>query len=92
MRGPVTVSERDLRLLRGPASATFAFSKRYDWAMSLVTRSDAERYFERLVRERMSWGSTREEAERIERSNLRDYANHHLDATRECVERIFELG
>jgi hypothetical protein len=68
------------------------FSEKYDLAMSLVDQGDADRYFERLVEGTMSEGKTREEAEKIERSNIGYYAGYHLDETRERVERLFRCA
>jgi hypothetical protein len=57
--------------------------------MAITDQAEADGYFDRLVQHTMSFGKTREEAERIERSNLGYWAGYYDGATRERVERLF---
>jgi hypothetical protein len=61
----------------------------YGPAMKIQDEAAAQEHFERLVEFGMSWGQTREEAERIQRANLGYYAGYHGHETRERVERLF---
>jgi hypothetical protein len=64
--------------------------EKYSPAMSITDEAEAALYFERLVDHCMrSCGESREEAERIERSNLGYFAGYYDSATRERVERLF---
>jgi hypothetical protein len=57
--------------------------------LAITDQVEADGYFEHLVQYNMSLGKTREEAERIERSNLGYWAGYYDGATRERVERLF---
>lgn len=63
--------------------------EKYDPAMKITDQAEADRYFEECVKHTMSFGSSREEAERIERSNLGYYAGYCDHETRLRVERLF---
>ena len=59
----------------------------YDPAMAISDQAEADPYFERLVQH--TFGTTREEAETIERANLGYWAGYYDHATCERVERLF---
>ena len=61
--------------------------EKYDPAMKITDQAEADAYFEVLVEHMMRHGHDREEAERIERTNLGYYAGYGFD--RERVERLF---
>ncbi|MEM7813265.1 MAG: hypothetical protein AAF532_17450 [Planctomycetota bacterium] len=59
--------------------------------MKITDRAEASAYFERLVERHMRcFGKSREEAERIERTNLGYYAGYGSHETRERVEDLFD--
>lgn len=62
---------------------------KYGPAMTMTDQDEATAYFEKCVRHCMTFGSSREEAEKIERSNFGYYAGYYSNATRERVERLF---
>jgi hypothetical protein len=62
---------------------------KYGPAMKITNPTDAASYFEICVRHTMSFGSTRADAERIERSNLGYYAGYYDSETRMRVDRLF---
>lgn len=64
-------------------------SEKYVPAMEITDQAEADAYFEEMVKHCMIFGKTREEAEKIERSNLGYYACYHGDEARERVERLF---
>ncbi len=65
------------------------YGEKYSPAMKMTDEAEAGRYFEECVAHQMGFGTSREVAERIERSNLGYFAGYYDDATRECVERLF---
>lgn len=62
---------------------------KYGPAMEITDPMKAGEYFEELVQHSMSFGSSREEAETIEKRNLGYYAGYYSDETRGRVERLF---
>ena len=62
---------------------------KYDPAMKITDQAEADRYFEECVEHCMRFAHSREEVERIERSNLGYYAGYYSDETRRQVERLF---
>lgn len=61
----------------------------YGPAMKIETKDEADAYFEKLVKRNMSTGTSREVAEKTERSNLGYFAGYCSNETRERVERLF---
>ena len=61
----------------------------YRPAMVIKTRKAAEVYFKELVEYAMSFGQSREEAVRIQKSNLGYFAGYYDHETRKRVERLF---
>jgi hypothetical protein len=62
----------------------------YHAAMKITDKEEARVYFEALVERNMRCSKhTREEAEKIERSNLGYFAGYFDNETRERVERLF---
>ena len=57
--------------------------------MKITDPEEAREYFEKCVKDTMTHGKTREEAERIERSNLGYYAGYWSEETRRRVEKLF---
>ena len=67
-----------------------SYGEKYDPAMKITDPEEARRYFELLVEHSMSFGNTREEAERIERDNLGYWAGYYDHKTRLRVEKLFD--
>lgn len=65
---------------------------KYNPAMTITDQAEADAYFEECVGHCMGFGSTREEAEQIERTNLGYYAGYYDAETRERVERLFRCA
>lgn len=63
---------------------------KYGPAMALTDVFAAKEYFEACVAHTMSHGHSREEAERIERTNLAYWAGYHSDDVRRRVEALFD--
>lgn len=63
--------------------------EKYGPAMKMTDASEANDYFEALVEYAMRFGRSREEAEKVERSNLGYYAGYYNLETRLRVERLF---
>ena len=61
--------------------------EKYGYAMEITEQAEADAYFEECVQHCMSYGKSREDAEKIERMNLGYYAGYGYD--RERVERLF---
>jgi hypothetical protein len=66
--------------------------EKYGPAMEIKTQAEADAYFEVCVEHTMSWGRSREEAERIEHANLGYYAGYYDHDTRERVEELFQCA
>lgn len=66
--------------------------EKYDPAMTITDPDEAVAYFEACVRHTMSFGTSREEAESIERQNLGYYAGYYSHETRLRVERLFNCS
>lgn len=66
--------------------------EKYGPAMKITDQAEADVYFEKCVEHTMGHGKSREEAERIERSNLGYYAGYYDSETRERVERLFRCS
>jgi hypothetical protein len=71
-------------------SKALTIGEKYGPAMKIESQAEAEAYFERCVAHCMSFGKSREDAEKIERSNLGYMAGDYDAATRERVERLFK--
>ena len=63
--------------------------EKYGPAMKITDPQEAAEYFEACVQHNMSFGTSRQEAERIERINLGYFAGYCSTETRERVERLF---
>ena len=63
--------------------------EKYRPAMKITDADEAQRYFEKLVVHSMLHGNSREEAEKIEKSNLGYFAGYYDNDTRKRVERLF---
>jgi hypothetical protein len=62
---------------------------KYSPAMEIREQAEADEYFAQLVAHSMSFGVTRQEAERVERVNLGYFAGYYDHETRLRVERLF---
>lgn len=71
---------------------TITIGDKYGPAMQITDQAKADAYFEECVLHCMSHGSTREEAESIERSNLGYYAGYYNNETRRRVERLYRCA
>lgn len=65
---------------------------KYGPAMEMNDEAEAAAYFETCVRHTMSHGSTRQEADRVEKANLGYYAGYYSNETRERVECLFNCS
>lgn len=65
---------------------------KYGYAMEITDQAEADRYFEQCVQHSMSFGSSREEAVRVERENLGYYAGYYSSETRARVEKLFRCA
>lgn len=61
----------------------------YDPTMTMTDPDEAAAYFEALVERNMRFGNSREEAEKIERSNLGYYSGYGDSETMRRVNRMF---
>lgn len=61
----------------------------YHPAMKIKTQEEADEYFERLVELEMRGGTSRKEAERIEKANLGYFAGYYDVETSRRVQRLF---
>ncbi len=67
-----------------------SYGEKYGPAMEITDQAIADLYFEELVAHSMSFrGTTRTQAEIIERANLGYWAGYYNDETRRRVERLF---
>jgi len=73
-----------------PTAATLG--EKYGPAMKITSQEEADAYFAQCVAHMMSFGYSREEAERIERSNLGYWAGYFDHETRGRVERLFRCA
>lgn len=65
------------------------FGEKYGPAVKITDQSEADEYFEALVEHTMRFGHSREEAEKIECTNLGYWAGYYDLETRLRVERLF---
>lgn len=65
---------------------------KYDPAMRIHDQAEADAYFEECVQHTMSFGTTRAEAERIEKQNLGYYAGYYDSKTMARVNRLFKTS
>lgn len=63
---------------------------KYTPAMAITDQAEADKVFEQLVQDSMSYGHSREDSEAIERGNLGYFAGYFGNETRERVERLFK--
>ena len=63
--------------------------EKYGPAMKVETKEEADAYFEECVAHCMTFGKSREDSERIERSNIGYFAGYYDFETRQKVERLF---
>lgn len=68
------------------------YREKYGPAMLIKSQEEADQYFAMCVEHTMSFGSSRDEAEQMERSNLAYYAGYYDNATRKRVERLFHCA
>lgn len=69
-----------------PRNATYG--EKYDPAMEVATQEEAQAYFELCVQHTMSFGKTRDEAERCERLNIGYWSGYY---SRDTMAKIREL-
>lgn len=65
---------------------------KYGPAMLISDQAHADAYFEECVSHTMSFGKSREEAEKIEKANLGYFAGYYSRETRGRVERLFRCA
>lgn len=73
-----------------PLPREITIRAKYSPAMEITDPEEARACFERLVEHNMQFGTSREEAERIERCNLGYYAGYYDHETRCRVERLYD--
>jgi hypothetical protein len=65
----------------------------YSPAMEIDNKEAADEYFEALVKRSITYfGTSRQEAENVQRQNLGYYTGYYDEATRERVERLFSCS
>ena len=64
--------------------------EKYRPAMEITNQDEADAYFEKCVVHNMGFGTSREEAERVEKTNLGYYAGYCDKKTAERVWRLFK--
>ncbi len=72
-----------------PLPEKITTGEKYDPAMNILDQDKTDEYFELCVQHNMARGTSREEAESIERQNLGYYAGYYSDETRKRVEKLF---
>ncbi len=82
------MSQRDGKKFERMKKRT-TIQEKYSPAMEITTQEEADQYFEALVLHSMTFGKTREEAEKLERENLAYFAGYHDHETRLRVEKLF---
>ena len=75
-----------------PFPTSITIGDKYGPAMGITEPADAAAYFERCVQHTMTFGTSRDEAERIERANLGYYAGYYSSETRHRVEKLFSCS
>ncbi|MCK1501535.1 hypothetical protein [Bradyrhizobium sp. 188] len=76
-----------------PFPEHISLGEKYGPAMTIDDQAAASAYFERCVEHQIrAFGSTRAEAEEIEKANLGYWAGYYDNATRERVERLFSCA
>lgn len=65
---------------------------KYGPGMKIEDQAEADAYFEKCVEHTMRFGKTREEAEKVEKSNFGYFAGYCDEATRHRVERLFRCS
>lgn len=65
---------------------------KYGPAMSITDQAEADVYLEDCIQHSMSFGESRDNAERIEKANLGYFAGYCDHETRERVERLFRCA
>lgn len=75
-----------------PLPQKITLGDKYGPAMEITEQAKADEYFELLVAHAMSHGSTREEAEKLERANLGYFAGYYSNETRRRVEELFQCS
>lgn len=63
---------------------------KYGPAMDITDQAEADAYFEQCVEHTMSFGKSRDEAERIERQNLGYFSGYYSSETADRVFRLFK--
>lgn len=66
--------------------------EKYGPAMAITDEAQAQEYFRACVEHNMRFGSTREQAEKIERANLGYYAGYYDAETAQRVYRLFNCA
>jgi len=64
------------------------YGEKYGYAMEITDEGEAAAYFEQCVQHTMSFGHSREEAEKVERANLGYWAGYY---DRQTALRVFRL-
>ena len=75
---------------RDPVPEQATIGEKYKRAMEVKTKPEADREFERLVEHTMrTFGRTRQDAEKVERTNLGYYSGYFSVEVQARVERLF---
>jgi len=75
-----------------PIKANATIGEKYNPILDISRQDYADEYFERCVQHTMSYGKTREEAEKIERQNIGYYAGYFSSEVAERVNRLFRTS
>lgn len=75
-----------------PLKSEITIGEKYGYAMSVTDQAEADAYFEACVQHTMSFGKSREEAEKIERSNIGYYGGYYDHETMARTQRLFRCA
>jgi len=75
-----------------PFPSEITIGDKFGPAMKITDQAEADAYFERCVQHCMTFGSNRQESERITRSSLGYYAGYYSEETRRRVEKLFSCS
>jgi len=78
--------------MKSPFRQSATIGEVYGPAMVIEDQAAADAYFDLIVAHLMTWGESKESAEKMARDNLAYVAGYHGDATRLRVERLFNCA
>ncbi len=76
--------------MNDPMTRAITYGEKYDPAMLITDRAEADAYLERCVAHTMGFGRSREDATRVERENLGYWAGYYGPEVRARVLAMFD--